>query len=175
MFNIGICGAHGTGKTTLATQINQIYKLPQIIFLKNYWAELGVNDFEKLPKAVRTICQQQILSNSIDEEDKYMNGFVSDRTVIDYLAYTILDTDMSESSLAIYEKLVKERLQRYTHIIYCPIEFEVENMPLRANLDKRRGIDEIIKDYLDYWLGEKFLTVTGSVENRLKQIQAFVQ
>jgi hypothetical protein len=55
-------------------------------------------------------------------------------------------------------------------LVYVPIEFEIENDGERS-IDKnfQQTIDFMIKNILDT-SGIKYITVTGSVEDRLKQI-----
>jgi deoxyadenosine/deoxycytidine kinase len=178
MYKIGICGAHGTGKTTLTELISSELKIKSLAkTTTNFWPSVGVNNFELLPPDVRTVFQNHLLLNHIqteDEQNTKSNDYVTDRTVIDYLAHTILDTTKSASELGIYRTLVNERIKNYTHIIYCPIEFEVEERDLRADLNKRQDIDTIILNFLNQNYANKFLTVTGSVEERMIQIKKFL-
>lgn len=175
MYKIGICGAHGTGKTTLTRLISDTFQIQSLAnTTTNFWPKIGVNNFELLPSDVRTVLQNHLLLNQIEAEDQQLASFVTDRTVIDYLAHTILDTTKSASELSIYKTLVFERLKSYSHIIYCPIEFEVEKRKLRADLTKRDDIDKLILNFLEQNYSNKFLKVTGSVENRMNQIQEFV-
>ena len=56
-------------------------------------------------------------------------------------------------------------------IIYTPIEFPVENDGLRSiNEKERTTIDFLIKNILDT-TGADYITVTGTVEERLAQIK----
>jgi deoxyadenosine/deoxycytidine kinase len=175
MLRIGICGAHGTGKTTLLNEISKTHNIPPLQrLIRSFYENIGINNFELLPKDVRNPIQNYLLINQIENENKTEGDFVSDRTAVDYISHTVLDTNKSLSELDIYKNLIKERLARYTHIIYCPVEFEVEEEFLRAALDKRAEIDKIIKQHLDLWIAGKYLTVTGSVENRMKQINFFL-
>ena len=178
MYKIGISGAHGTGKTTLvqllAPELN-ISKIDKT--MRNTWESFSVTDFEKLPADARSVFQNYLLLNQINREDEEsVNGFIADRSVVDILAYTISHSNMSESELSIFEHLVKERLKCYTHLIYTPIEFEVENEYLRANIDSRERIDSIIKSYIDKWIKpNEYLEVHGSIEYRMKQIREYLK
>ncbi len=176
MYKIGICGAHGTGKTTLAELISREFGIKSLArTTTNFWPSVGVNNFELLPPDVRTVFQNHLLLNHIQTEDEQETNYVTDRTVIDYLAHTILDTTKTASELGIYRILVNERLKNYTHIIYCPIEFEALERDLRANLNKRNDIDIIIFNFLNQNCKGKFLKVTGSVENRMILVRDFLK
>jgi adenylate kinase family enzyme len=171
MLKIGICGAHGTGKTTLAREIAEIYNLPIISqLMRNFWQEYGVMDFEKLPKDVRTTFQKESLLRQIDAEDS-TDDFVTDRTVLDQIAYTTMSSNMTGVDLAIYEQLCRERLERYTHLIYLPIEFDVEAEFLRADINSRDELAVIMKDYLDKWFKGRFIEITGTLEERKTKLK----
>ena len=171
MYKIGICGAHGTGKTTLARIISEQYNLPIISqLMRNFWQEYGVMDFEKLPKDVRTTFQKESLLRQIDAEDS-TEDFVTDRTVLDQIAYTKMSSNMAGVDLAIYEQLCRERLNRYTHLIYLPIEFVAEAEFLRADINSRDELAEVMKGYLDKWFDGKFVEITGTLDERQQKIK----
>lgn len=174
MYKIGICGAHGTGKSTLVELISELYSIPKLQrTLRNYWESIGVINFELLPKDIRTVCQNYIFTNFLNAEDA-QDSFVSDRSVVDYLAHTMLDTDMPENQLEIFKFLVKERLKNYTHLFYLPIEFEVENEVLRADIHKRTQIDTLIISILEKHYQDKYFVISGSVEERLEKIKTIL-
>jgi len=178
MYKIGICGAHGTGKSTLLEALNQELKLPVIKrTMRTLWENFGIENFEKIPPDIRANFQKYALLNQIDREDNEgKNGFISDRTVLDNLAYTKLNADMSQSDFRIYERLVKERLKNYTHFIYLPIEFEVAPERLRADIGSRHEIAAIIEAYLSKWFqAGAYLVARGSVEERVQQVKQFLQ
>lgn len=145
--------------------------------MRTLWERFGIDDFEKIPADIRANFQKYALMNQIDrEEEEGMYGFITDRTVLDNLAYTRLSADMSQSDFRIYERLVKERMKNYTHFVYLPIEFEVEDEPLRANVGSRQDVATIIEDYLNKWLEpNNFLIVKGSLEERVKQVSAYLR
>jgi nicotinamide riboside kinase len=168
---IAICGAHGTGKTTLvklvAERFSTIAPLQRIV--ANYWDSVGVSDFELLPQDIRNVFQNHLLLNHIQTEDNSNINYVTDRSVIDYYAHTVLDTNKSLSELAIYEALVLERVKNYSLIVYCPIEFAVESRALRADVSKQGHIDSLIQAFFAKW-SIPVLKVTGSPEARLEQV-----
>jgi adenylate kinase family enzyme len=173
MYKIGICGSHGTGKTTLAGMIAAEKKLNLLTgLMRSFWTEFGVSDFEKLPKDVRTTFQKESLMRQITAEDRLEN-FVTDRTVLDQLAYTKMSSNMSDSSIdfLLYEQLCGERLNQYTHIFYLPVEFEVEPEFLRADISTRHDLAVIMKEYLDKWYAGKYITISGPLEKRLEIVK----
>jgi adenylate kinase family enzyme len=178
MYKIGFCGAHGTGKTTLAKLVAKKFDHQLIERThRGAWENMGVADFEKLPKDIRALAQNQLLLAQINREDEFMElGFVADRTVLDVLVYTYICSDMSGSTLDIFKRLVMERCKIYDFIVYCPIEFDVPQETLRANLDSRVSIDQKLQQLFVELkpIMPNILTVTGDVKNRMGQIEGFV-
>jgi adenylate kinase family enzyme len=171
VLKIGICGAHGTGKTTLAKEVHSIFGTPIITnLMRNFWQENGVSDFEKLPKDIRTIFQKESLLKQIESEEGYVEGFITDRTVLDQIAYTKMSSNMIGVEFEIYEQLCKERLKSYTHLIYLPIEFDSEQEFLRADISTRGECANIMKGYLDKWIPGKYTVISGDFESRVAQI-----
>jgi adenylate kinase family enzyme len=175
VYKIGICGAHGTGKTTLAKAVHELFGTPIITnLMRSFWAANGVADFEKLPKDIRTIFQKESLLKQIESEESYTTGFITDRTVLDQIAYTKLSSNMIGVEFEIYEQLCKERLKTYTHLLYLPIEFESEQEFLRADISTRVECADIMKSYLDKWMPDQYIIVSGEFEERVKQVKTLL-
>jgi adenylate kinase family enzyme len=175
ILKIGICGAHGTGKTTLAKEIHRIFGTPIITnLMRNFWQENGVYDFEKLPKDIRTIFQKESLLKQIESEESYITGFITDRTVLDQIAYTKLSSNMIGVEFEIYEQLCKERLKSYTHLLYLPVEFESEQEELRADIKTRDECADIMKSYLDKWMPGQYTIISGEFEKRVEIVKSIL-
>jgi nicotinamide riboside kinase len=176
ILKIGICGSHGTGKTTLAKEVHNLFGTPIITnLMRSFWVENGVADFEKLPKDIRTIFQKESLLKQIEAEESYVDGFITDRTVLDQIAYTKMSSNMIGVEFEIYEQLCKERLKSYTHLIYLPIEFESEQEALRADIKTRGECAEIMKTYLDKWMPGQYFVISGDFEERVKQVKKLLE
>lgn len=172
ILKIGICGAHGTGKTTLAKAIHELYSTPIITnLMRGFWQENGVDNFEKLPKDIRTIFQKESLLKQIQAEESHTIGFITDRTVLDQIVYTKLSSNMIGVEFEIYEQLCKERLKSYTHLIYLPIEFESEQEALRADIKTRGQCADIMKSYLDKWMPRQHTVINGAFEVRVTNVK----
>lgn len=176
MLKIGLCGAHGSGKTTLLTILSQKYSLnPLQRTMRDMWDNFGVSDFEKLPADVRNIFQKYALLNQINRElNEGEDDFITDRTVIDNLEYTLLNSDMVGIDLKMYQSLVLSHFQNYTHFIYVPVEFLAEQETLRADVNTSKKWDETIQNWLKTNIkSKKYLIVSGTVEERISQIESF--
>lgn len=96
--NIGLCGAHRTGKTTLAIALSQTLDIPFVpidassVFLQN-----GFAPSDKLDIRTRVFLQQEILKKAeeiwfhFDEPQ-----FICDHTPVDMAAYLLADVGNGE-------------------------------------------------------------------------------
>jgi deoxyadenosine/deoxycytidine kinase len=175
---IALCGAHGTGKTTILNlMLSEYPDLTNISgVMRNFWKAHGIDDFEKLPADIRTSFQKHALLGQIKMEDQAGQSFITDRSVMDYLGYCVLSSDMSKVDLELYEYLVAERLKHYTKFIYFPVEFEATQEALRADIKTRNKLATILEELIDRHITkDKVLRVSGSVDKRMSQIKDFVR
>jgi hypothetical protein len=116
---IAFAGASGTGKTTLSKWISETYGLPlNPVGSRSVAKSMGFDNPYDVDKAgKRAEFQRQLVTQKRQWEDAH-EAFVTDRTTLDNLAYTIfhdieaVDQDWMDEVLA--------GLRRYTHILICP-------------------------------------------------------
>lgn len=107
---IGLCGAHCTGKSTLGAELSDLVGIPFAATSASA-TMLGM----KIPPdevitsfSTRMEVQEAILEVSEDLWGKFETPFISDRTPMDMLAYTMADiqgnTKIDESRIAKYIK-----------------------------------------------------------------------
>jgi predicted ATPase len=98
MTNLGFCGAHGTGKTTLAKALEQKLGIPYIpIDASSVFLEHNFHPSDKLDIRTRLFLQQKILAKAEDiwfEVDE--PSFICDRTPLDMAAYLLADIGNGE-------------------------------------------------------------------------------
>jgi len=105
--NIGICGSHRTGKTTLAAAIA---KKKQIKFVKTntsgVFAEHGLDPSQPLDFKTRLSIQHHVIEAAIKIWQTETQPFITDRTPIDFMAYTLAeiqgDTEVDYPQLETY-------------------------------------------------------------------------
>ena len=96
--NIAFCGAHGTGKTTLAIALEQKLGIPYIpIDASDVFLQYGFHPSDKLDIRNRLFVQQKILEKAeriwfdVDEP-----SFICDRSPLDLAAYLLADIGNGE-------------------------------------------------------------------------------
>jgi len=107
---------------------------------------------------------------------KHHNDMISDRCLLDVLAYTKSAYNkglIQEATLDFMEKLILRDVEQYDYLFYLEPEFELEDNGIRPVMDGfQEEIDTIVKDYLyrcRYRI-PNLIQITGSVEERLQQI-----
>ncbi len=120
MSNIGLCGAHRTGKTDLATALSFALDMPFIplnttdIFLRYHLNPSKPMDFK-----TRMDIQHRILDYAVDTWSNASQPFISDRTPIDMFAYTIAEVQGNtlnarmEAELADYKLRCQQATEKY--------------------------------------------------------------
>ena len=98
MTSLGLCGAHRTGKTTLAIALSQTLNIPFIrIDSSSIFLQYKLHPSDKMDIRNRLFIQQKILEQAesiwfeVDE-----SSFISDRTPIDMAAYLLADVGNGE-------------------------------------------------------------------------------
>jgi AAA domain len=90
--NIGLCGSHRTGKTTLAEAISQKTRMP---FLRTVTSEVfqqcGLDPSSPMDFKKRLWIQHKILDAAEKIWQAEETQFITDRTPVDMMAYTLAD------------------------------------------------------------------------------------
>lgn len=172
MHRIIFTGAQGTGKTTVL----------------NYFAEQGQN---VITEVVRNLAKKGVKINKDGDEkgqtkifkeyEKLLgtldfNGYISDRGLVDVVAYTIYLSKHGKVSEKFADKQIKA-LKKFREanpdITYCyfPIEFPLEDDGVR-DMDEefRMEIDSIIQ-YLMNICGIQPIAIRGDVEYRIEKVK----
>ena len=105
--NLGLCGAHRTGKTTLAIAISSDLNLPFVrTTTSQVFAQLGLDPAEPMDFQTRLFVQNHVLDAAEQVWQESASPFISDRTPIDMIAYTFGDiqgkTDVDFNLLSQY-------------------------------------------------------------------------
>jgi hypothetical protein len=97
MTALGICGAHRTGKTTLAKALSKVLNMPFVeIGTSNIFRERGLDPAKPMDSRTRLLVQQTILRCACNIWDGMDEAFICDRTPIDMAAYMLTDVGNGE-------------------------------------------------------------------------------
>lgn len=164
------CGAHSTGKTTILNQFKDSGKEIITEVVRNL-AKNGV----KINREGDEKGQKKIFAEYL-KLFKEKSNFVSDRGLIDVVAYTVYLSRIGKVSEKFADKQLKD-LHKFVinnpDIVYFffPIEFDIVEDGVRDNDEQfRKDIEEIIVSILAS-LGLKFVVVSGTVEERMNKIK----
>lgn len=125
MSNIGICGAHRTGKTTLAIALSEVLNMPFVeIGTSQLFAANNLDPAKPMDFRTRLWIQQKVLSHAYNIWFEMDQSFICDRTPIDMAAYTLaevqgntLDKEL-EYELTDYLRDCREITEKYFSYLF---------------------------------------------------------
>ncbi len=92
MIKLGLCGAHRTGKTTLAKELAKVLELPFVATDSGaVFKQYGLKADDNIDIATRILIQDAILDAGEQCWKEAGEYFITDRTPMDMLAYTLAD------------------------------------------------------------------------------------
>lgn len=170
---IGICGAHGTGKTTLANALQKALQLPLISERARTVAkEMGITiaDVMRDVELARRF-QARLFRTQVRLEEELKHGFVSDRTLADIYGYCMLYGVWPEEKEKLFlDYVAKMLVGRYDLLVYVPIEFPLQADGFRDTCPScQRSVDRYIREILEA-SRVSYIRVTGNLEQRVSQV-----
>lgn len=167
---ICLTGAQGTGKTTVLNLFKEAGYPVITEVVRNLVKTKGITINKEGTDETQMMVFNEYKS-VLGEVEKY----VSDRGLTDVISYTaagVFEGKVSKSVLDRQEIEIAEFVANNPDIVYVyfPIEFPVVADGTRSiDEDYRKQIDNLIHDTLD-GLGIDYITVTGTPEERFRQI-----
>lgn len=125
MLKIAFTGTHGAGKTTLTKAVSEALNLDPIIVSRPTAVakDMGYDKAGDIPKDSFYTFQMLSLFEQIHQERLRPEGFVADRSVLDFLAYyrngCYPYKQITEYSKT-YEDIVFKQAQKYDFLFYLP-------------------------------------------------------
>lgn len=120
--NIGMCGAHRTGKTTLAMELAQLTGKQFVrTRVTEVFKQHGLHAAQDMDFETRLDIQYRILEACEEDWQKAETDFITDRTPVDFLAYTLGDiqgkTEVNFESFETYFNRCIELSNRLFHTL----------------------------------------------------------
>lgn len=177
-----LTGAQGTGKTTLLKALSVEPEFDNWKFYTEVVRKMVEEEGISINKDGDSDSQKKIFDKYVGiMEEMMQHPSVSDRCIIDVNAYTSYLFDNTDPKDPDYNNLGEEdfkekrqivkRKYEFPLLVYLPISFKLQGDGVRSEDEEyQKEIDRKIKQIIDNY-GIPYITVKGSVEERVNQIK----
>ena len=169
---IGFCGTMSVGKTTLVNALKEDEAFKDYKFAterSKYLSSLGI------PLNTDSTYKGQIIFSAERAAELLQENMITDRTVIDVIAFSRLSKQMDEEEKLIIEDMLSELIQNYDIIFHIDdLNIPIEDNGIRETNKKYREeiakeIDNIIKNYKLKF--KRIIKISGTTEKRINQVK----
>ena len=171
---IGLCGTMSVGKTTLVNALKETEQFKKYNFAterSKYLNDLGI------PLNTDSTLKGQTVFLAERCAELMNNNIITDRTIIDVMAFTMNAISINHQDKEIFENYAKEFIREYDYIFYIsPHGIPVEDNGVRET-------DEHYRDLIDFtittlikrygYMANKVEKISGSTDERVEQILKF--
>ena len=169
---IGFCGTMSVGKTTL---VNALAELPEFKNYKfrtersKYLMEMGI------PLNTDSTFKGQIVFSAERAAELMQKNIITDRTIIDVMAFAELSTSMEEYEKYHLNAALFHLIKEYDVLFYVsPEGVKIEDNGVReTDADYRVAIDKKIKSIIGMYRSNTPI-IKGTIEERIKQVKDIV-
>ena len=165
---IGLCGTMSVGKTTLVKALSELPQFKDYHLAterSKYLRDLGI------PLNTDSTLKGQNIFLAERCTELMQENIITDRTVIDVIAFTRLAKSISYIDGDAFEEYAKRFIREYDYIFYVSPEGTVieDNGVRETNQEYRDEIDQTIRHLL-YKHKPWHNVLVGSTEERVKQV-----
>lgn len=176
-YKIAIVGSHSCGKTSLVKALEKRIEIPII-------HEIAATFIPESRSHIDT--QYKIMSKQIETEQKY-KSFLSDRSVIDNLAYsTLIYSTNPKDFFCTYDKCKDLASRHIASKPYNLLIFVDELLPLRPSAHRNfmeKSEQQFILNFMksqfesdsDKYFGIPYISVRGKIGERVKVVMNYLK
>ena len=169
---IGFCGTMSVGKTTLVNALKELPEFKDYHFRterSKHLMNLGI------PLNTDSTLKGQLVFASERAAELMQEKIITDRTVIDVMAFCDLSTSMEDHEKFYLNAALYYLVDEYDILFYVsPEGVEIGDNGVReTNAEYRDAIDKKIKSIVGMYRKDT-VTITGTVEERIKQVKSIV-
>ena len=169
---IGLCGTMSVGKTTLVNALKEIPEFKDYTFRTERSKELMA---QGIPLNTDSTLKGQCVFLAERAGELMEENIITDRTVIDVMAFAHESTSMDIYDKAEFEQLSSRLIRDYDYVFYVsPEGVEIEDNGIReTNSDYRDKIDNSINFLINRHIHhiKNLHTLSGSTEERITIIK----
>jgi nicotinamide riboside kinase len=167
---IGLCGTMSVGKTTLVNALKELPEFKDYNFAterSKYLRDLGI------PLNTDSTLKGQLVFAAERATELMQENIITDRTIIDVLAFAKLSTSMSEGEKFYLGATIQPLMDEYDILFYVsPKGVKIEDNGVRETDAKyRMAIDKEIRSIIQMHKNKKIMTISGTTEERIKQVK----
>ena len=166
---IGFCGTMSVGKTTLVNELKTFPEFKDYTFRterSKYLRDLGI------PLNTDSTLKGQTIFLAERAAELLQENIITDRTVIDVMAFTSLADSIDFNELEDFENLAANFIEDYDYIFYVsPEGVDIEDNGVReTNAEYRDLVDLSINKFLDRysWKIKNLVRLKGGTEERIE-------
>lgn len=174
-YKIGLVGTMSVGKSTLVKALAQEPEFKDYFIAterSQYLRDLGI------PLNTDSTLKGQIIFGAERASELMRDSLLTDRTIIDVMAFTNLSKTIPNRNKEEFEDLYGNLIKEYDYIFYIsPDGIEIEDNGIReTNPEYRLEIDEEIRTIIDIYHEDitNIYQISGSTEERIEQIKKII-
>jgi GTPase SAR1 family protein len=172
---IGLCGTMSVGKTTLVNALKELDYFKDYMFRTERSKELMA---QGIPLNTDSTLKGQCVFLAERACELMQNNIITDRTIIDVMAFANCSTSMDIYDKEDFETLASRLIREYDYIFYVsPVGVEIEDNGIReTNATYRQTIDNMIVKLSTKYNHriKKLYTLEGSTEDRIHQMVNYI-